>query len=549
MLEQVANWERMVKRIQITTTVFLLTLVLAACGGREDAATTGVSTTDAGREPMHLVYGLTLAPSGIDPHVHASSELGIPLSNVYDTLIFQDPTSNEFVPGLAERWEISDDGLVYTFYLRRDVDFHDGTAFSAEAVRVNLDRIANPDTVSQKAVFLLGPYEGTKVVDEYTARIHLDRPYAPLLDALSQVYLGMASPAALEKWGADYQFHQVGTGPFEFVEYVPNDHLTLVRNPDYSWAPSVFENVASAYLDRIDFHFRVDAATRAPALETGELQVMGEMPPRDAVRLDADADFSLHAVPIPGQPAQFFLNTQNQPLDDVRVRKALLYATDREGIVQTIFVNTSPAAFGPLSAATCGYNAAVRELYAYDPAKAAALLDEAGWLDNDKDGVREKDGMPLQLTMALGRWGFNPEMAQLLQSQWAQVGVELKAEVVPYPALLEAGREGSHHLIGFNLFGRDPNLLWTFYHSNGGFNFSHVADQVLDGLLDQAAVITGSERDVLYAEIQQRIMDQALVLPMRDYVNLNVARSDVKGLRFDAQGWFPWLIDVTLGAQ
>ncbi len=524
-------------------------LSVTACGGSESTPTArGNATTVAGK-PTRLVYGLTLAPSGIDPHVNASSELGIPLTSVYDTLVYQDPDTGAFVAGLAERWEVSEDGLRYTFFLRPDVVFHDGTRFDAEAVRINLERIVNPDTASQKAIFMLGPYERAEVVDENTVQIRLSRPYAPLLDSLSQVYLGMASPTAMAQWGADYQFHQVGTGPYKFVEYVPNDHLTLERNPDYAWGPAVIENRGPAHVDQIEFRFLVDAATRGPALETGEVQVMGEVPPRDAVRLDERADFVLHAVPIPGQPAQFFLNTRLSPLDDLQVRQALLLATDRETIVQTIFGDTSPAAYGPLSAATRGYDPDVREYYRYDLGNAAALLEEAGWRDSDDDGVRDKEGVALRLTMALGGWGFNPDMAQLLQAQWAQAGVELYAEVMPYPALLEAGQGGSHHLVGFNLFGRDPNLLWTFYHSNGGFNFSQVADATLDGWLDQAAATSGPDRDALYAQIQRWVMEQALVLPVREYVNLNVARSDVKGLRFDAQGWSPWLVDVSLGTR
>ncbi len=523
------------KRIALFT-VLILALLLAACQGKKPAG-----------EPTRLVYGLTLAPSGIDPHVNASSELGIPLTSVYDTLVVQNPTTGAFAPGLAERWETSDDGRVYTFYLRQDVTFHDGAPFNAEAVRINLERITAPATASQKAIFMLGPFERAEVVDEYTVRLHLSRPYTPLLDALSQVYLGMASPAALEQWGADYQFHQVGSGPFKFVEYVPNDHLTLARNSDYTWGPSLFENRGPAYVDEIEFRFFVDAATRALALETGEAHVMGEIPPRDAARLDARDDFVLHAAPIPGQPAQFFLNTQRPPLDDLRVRQALLYATDRQAIVTTVFGDTSPAAYGPLSAVTLGYDPSVRNLYPHDPARAAALLDEAGWRDSDGDGLRDRAGAPLRLTMALGNWGFNPDMAQLLQAQWAAVGVELSAEVLPYPALLDAGRSGSHHLIGFNLFGRDPHLLWTFYHSAGGFNFSHVADAALDSWLDQAAESEAAERDALYAQIQQQVMSQALVLPVRDYVNLNVAQANVSGLRFDAQGWFPWLVDVRIG--
>jgi ABC-type transport system substrate-binding protein len=150
------------------------------------------------------------------------------------------------------------------------------------------------------------------------------------------------------------------------------------------------------------------------------------------------------------------------------------------------------------------------------------------------------------LRLALGGWGFNPDMAQLLEAQWERLGVQLSAEVLPYPFLLEAGQNGTHHLIGFNLFGSDPHLLWGFYHHEGGFNFSQVDDPVLSQWLDQAAVLSGTERDQAYARIQQKIMELALVLPLRDYVNLNVADAAVQGLRYDAQGWFPWLTDVRL---
>jgi peptide/nickel transport system substrate-binding protein len=526
--------------------ILLLAMLVGCAGARSDS---GSDLTEIPSEAGILTYGLTLSPSGIDPHVNASSELGIPLTNVYDTLVYEDPKTGRFEPGLAERWTVSDDAEIYTFYLRDDVMFHDGTPFNAEAVRVNLERIVDPATASQKAIFMLGPFDRSEVLEEFVIQIHLTEPYTPLLDALSQVYLGIASPTALERWGADYQFHQVGTGPFEFVEYIPNDHLTLVRNPDYRWGPSLFRHQGPAYLDEIRFQFVVDPATRAIALETGGVDLVGEIPPRDAQRLDRQENFQLYAVPIPGQPAQFLLNTQLVPLNDARVRQALLYATDREAIVRTVFGDTSPVAYGPLSEATGGYSAIVRDFYPFDPEKAAALLTAAGWEDGDGNGTRDREGVPLHLTMALGSWGFNPDMAQLLQTQWTEIGVELTAEVMPYPALLEAGQIGTHHLIGFNLFGRDPHLLASFYGSGGGFNFSHVTDPELDRWLKEGAIFSGPGRDKLYERIQQRIMEQALVLPVRDYVNLNVARAEVEGLRYDAQGWFPWLVDVMLAER
>jgi peptide/nickel transport system substrate-binding protein len=496
-----------------------------------------------------IIYGLTMAPSGIDPHVNASSELGIPLTSVYDTLVYQNPETGEFVPGLAERWEVSEDELVYTFYLRQGVTFHDGTAFDAEAVRFNLERITSADLASQKARFMLGPYERTEVVDERTVRIVLSEPFAPLLDALSQVYLGMASPAAVEKWGDEYQLHQVGTGPFTFAEYAPGDHLLLRRNPDYDWGPSVYQH-KTAQLDEIEFRFFTDPATRSPALETGEADVMGEIPPQDAVRLNQSPDFRTEAVPIPGVSLMIFANTTRPPLDDVRVRQALLYGTDREAIVSTIFRNTSPVAYGPLAAVTFGYDTAVQSYYPHDPAQAAALLEEAGWADSDGDGIRDRGGEPLVLEFYLMGWGHMPDIGQLLESQWAELGIGVESQVVSYPEALEAGGEGRHHLIPFNLSGSDPDILSTFFHSQALFNWAKANDAEMDGWLEEAARVSEREqRAALYSQVQRRVMEQALVIPIRDYVNLNGVSNRVQGLRYDAQGWFPWLIDVTLEAQ
>jgi len=493
-----------------------------------------------------IVYGLTLAPSGIDPHVNASSELGIPLTSVYDTLVYRDPETGDFIPGLAERWEVSDDGLVYTFYLRQDVTFHDDTPFDAEAVRFNLERITSPGLASQKARFMLGPYERTEVVDEYTVRIYLSEPFAPFLDALSQVYLGVASPAAVEQWGDEYQLHQVGSGPFVFAEYAPGDHLLLRRNPDYAWGPPVYQH-ETAQLEEIEFRFFTDPATRSPALETGDADVMGEIPPQDATRLQESPDFRVEAVPIPGVSLMVFMNTVRQPLDDVRVRQALLYGTDRQAVISTVFRDTSPVAYGPLAAVTFGYETAVRGTYPYNQARAAALLDQAGWSDTDGDGTRDRDGEPLVLDLYLMGWGYMPEVGQLLAAQWSELGVGVNSQVVSYPEALQVAGEGQHHLIPFNLSGSDPDILRKFFHSQAGFNWAKVNDSELDAWLETAARTSDrAERAALYSQVQLRVMDQALVIPIRDYANLNGVSNRVQGLRFDVQGWFPWLIDATL---
>jgi peptide/nickel transport system substrate-binding protein len=492
-----------------------------------------------------LRYGLTLVPTGIDPHVHASSELGIPLASVYDTLVFRDP-GGLFVPGLAERWEVSKDGLQYTFTLRRDVRFHDGTPFTAAAVKANLDRILDPATKSQKARFMIDSVTAVTVLDDFSVRLELSEPFSPLLDSLSQVYLGMASPAALEKWGADYQFHQSGTGPFRFVEYVAGDHLTLDRNPEYAWAPSTYKHKTAA-LDRIVFRFYADAATRAPALLSGEVDVMGEVLPGDAADLEKNGGFAVHPVAVPGQPLQFFFNLGLAPTDDVRVRRALLAATDRVSMVRTVFGTYSPVALGPLTQATWGA-ASVVPADAFNRKAAGALLVEAGWVDADGDGIREKGGQSLRLNVVYPPWGMTPQTAELLELQWKEIGAAVELiPVASFSALKEAHAGGRYHLISTNQAGTDPDLLRSFYRSDGAYNWAGIANNDLDALLDQAVrtADTGQRLD-LYRQAQEIVAQECLILPVRDYVNINVSQSGVKGLTFSPQGWFPILIDVEL---
>jgi peptide/nickel transport system substrate-binding protein len=531
-------------------TVLALLVLSSACA---PASTPAADTPPAAMTPQsggHLIYGLTLAPSGIDPHVNASSELGIPLTSVYDTLVYKTP-GGEFVPGLAEKWEVSDDGLAYTFHLRPGVTFHDGTPCNAQAVKANLERITDPATKSQKAVFLLGPYQGSEVLDEQTIQVRLREPYTPLLDGFSQVYLGIASPTALQKWGDDYQLHQVGTGPFIFKEYVPRDHLTLVRNPDYNWAPEIYDHPGPAYLEEIEFRFFTEPAARALALEAGDVDVVGEIPPQDAERLQKDAAFQLLPVAVPGQSLQFIINSTRPPTDDLPVRQALLYAADRPAIVKAIFRNLSPVAYGPLTAVTPYYDESVESLYGHDPQKASSLLEEAGWRDSNGDGIRDKEGQELILDTYIQGWGYGPEVTQLLQGQLREVGIGLNIQLVAYPAALEAGREGKHHLIISGFSGSDPDILRAYFHSqqaDEGLNWAKIKDAELDRLLEEGTRTRDpAKRGAIYAQVQRRIMELALTLPVRDYVNLNVARARVRGLRYNAHGWFPLLHDVYLG--
>ncbi len=500
-----------------------------------------------------IVYGLTLNPSGFDPHIYVSSELGIPFFSVYDTLVYRHPQEMTFVSGLADRWEMAPDGLSWTFYLKQNVQFHDGTPFNAAAVGANLDRIMNPENASGKARYLLGPFTGYEVLDAYTIRLNFSEPYAPLLDGLSQVYLGMASPKALaENSKNTYQWHQVGTGPYRLVEFVPGDHIILRRNTDYNWGPVFYAPVTDQSLDTIEFRFYTDPATRSLALESGEIQMIGELLPTDAELLGGDPRLRIYRVPIPGTPQQFFFNTQAAPTDDLIVRQALLYATNRTAIADAVFQGRSPIAYGPLAAVTPFYSEDVatdeRLSYPHDSAIARDLLASVGYTDSDSDGILDKNGEPLHLTMVFAPWNQMADVAQLIQSEWRDVGIDLELVQVPdYPTLQQAAGEGTYNLIGLYDFGVDASILNQFYASDGSRNWSHFSDSELDGWLgDGQRELVPENRAAIYQAIQRRIMEQAVVLPIRDYVNLEGATSQIDGVIFSAQGWWPLLRNFQL---
>ena len=523
---------------------FALTLVFCLLAACQPASPTA--------NPHKIVYGLTLSVSGIDPHVNSNSELGIVLRQVYDTLLYRDPVTKEIVAGLAQDWSISDDGLTYTFNLREGVTFHDGTLLDAEAVAANIQRITDPATASQKARQLLGPIASYEIIDAYTINLILSEPYTPLLDALSQVYLAIGSPKAFEEHGLlRYQFHQVGTGPFIFSEYLPDEKIILKRNPAYTWGPSFYGALPENAVDEIEFRFFRDPATRAAALRNGEAQVMGEILPTDARALTNDPAFKVIPVPIPGQPLQFYMNLKKAPTDNLAVRQAILYGSNRAGIGDAVYQGFSPVAWGPLSAITPFYNPNVNNLYAYNEEQARAVLALGGYSDSDNDGFMDKDGEALEIIIIQPPWGLLPQVAQLLQDQWRSIGIRAVIEPVPnFPTLLEKVKSGEYNLIAFDTSGLDPSILNTRYLGASLDNWTGYSGSDLDRLLVEATRTQDeAQRRETYAQIQAIIMQEALILPIRDYVNLNAHTARLTGLQYDPYGWFPLLYGVAIADQ
>jgi peptide/nickel transport system substrate-binding protein len=245
-------------------------------------------------------------------------------------------------------------------------------------------------------------------------------------------------------------------------------------------------------------------------------------------------------------PLQFLMNTGNYPTDNRAVRQALIHATNRGLIVDTVYRGFSPVAWGPLSRETLYYTSTVEGTYGYNVDQARALLAAAGFEDTDDNGLIDDGQDDLEIVLIVPPWGLIPEVALLIQDQWREIGIQVRLQQVSgFAALREAASEGDYHLIAFDAAGFDPYVLNSFYLSDGVNNFMNYSNTELDSaLIGAMRDLAPNSRRARYSQIQEFIMSEALILPIRDYVNLNATVPALNGLEFDPYGWFPLMHDV-----
>ena len=512
-------------------------------GGPTPVPLPAVETPVTGGE---LFVGEVMDPLIYDPHV-ASSEWVTNLSEkICEKLVYSDPASQtNYRPGLAESWEVAADGTNITFHLRKGVTFHDGTPFNAETVKYNMDRIVDPATQSTVARALIGPYSKTEVVDAFTAKVVYATPFAPALDTFSQGFFSMVSPTAVKKFGQDFAHNVVGTGPFMWSEYARDDHIGMVKNPDYKWASPIFSNPGPAYLDKVTYKLVSDNNTRAGMLRSGQVHILEGVP---EVQVDSfrKEGYTVIAKNAPGFPGAALINTMKFPTDDVKVRQAINYGTDRASIAKAVWFNVWPPASGPLTKVTWGYDPIVESYYPYDPKKAQQTLDDAGW-KTGSDGIRVKDGKRLEVSLiyAIGSWTWT----ELFQAQMKQIGVDVKVVQLESLAAGQASAKGEANISPNVISASDPSILGLIFHSRsiGMFNWTFYKDDKLDQLLDTGATqMDPSQRKQTYSQIQKIIMDQALIIPLAETVLLFVIRPEVHGLISDPRGLPMYLQDAWL---
>ncbi|MCI2425181.1 glutathione ABC transporter substrate-binding protein [Candidatus Acetothermia bacterium] len=498
-----------------------------------------VGLLGAGAGPRYggrLIIALGVEPPTLDVIRMACSPAATVSQHITQPLVYLD-VDGTIDPSLAKSWEVSPDGLVWIIQLRDDVKFHDGTPFNAEAVKFNLDRFLDPASRAPFR-FLIARITEVEVAGEFTVKIHLDAPFAPMLAHLSHSFIGMLSPTAVKALGEGVQIvtYPVGTGPFKIYEWVRGERITLVANEDY-WG-------GRPYLDEIVWKIVPEDAARVMMLEAGDVHHIYRVPPMDVPRLEADP-----AITIVRETSVRVIyvgfNNLMPPFTDVRVRRAINYAINREAIVEYVLGGAGRVATAPIVPAVFGYHTVGP--WPYNPERARELLAEAGF----------PDGFTTRLYHPTGRYMKDVAVTEAVHAFLLAVGI--KAELVTmewaaYLAYLRRPPEKAVHpmyLLGWGCVTLDADYgLFPLFHSGQwppvGWHLSFYKNPIVDALLDEARITPDlARRKELYAEIIRLIWYDAPWVWLYDEVQINAQCVSVRGLVLHPteriQAWDAWI--------
>jgi peptide/nickel transport system substrate-binding protein len=453
----------------------LAALVAVGCGGGGEP--------QSNTPPGTLYVALEAEPPELDPNLSSAYVDRQVMASLYDKLVDIDQ-EGEIVPMLAKSYEVSDDGLVYTFELREGIEFHDGTPFNAEAVKFNLDRYQEEDSVRSTEV---EPIESVEVVDEYTVRVTLSEPFAPFLAVLTDRAGIMVSPRAVEESGGRVSRKPVGTGPFKFVERVRGDHITVQRNEDY-WREGMPK------IDKIVYRGIEDENVQYQNLQSGELDLIDSIPFVEFRGLQEGGEYEVSVVPGLGYQG-IWLNVTQPPFDNKALRQAVYRLVDREAIVQAVLRNVGgEPGNSPFSEASWAYSEESDAYPERSVEEAEALLEEAG----------QPDGF--SFTLKLDPSPTNQQIGQVIQNNLEPAGIDVKLEQLEFGTLLEDSTNGNFEALFLGWSGRiDPDLnIYDFTVTDGDFNDSGYSNPEVDRLLREARTTSDKERRTeLYGQVME----------------------------------------------
>lgn len=538
-------------KIRMVAVAAALATAAVACGSD---GTKGGGSSGRPVQGGEVVFATDVEPTCFDPAAPSQIATQMIQRNIYDSLISQDKDGN-FHPWLAKSWTVSPDGRTYTFQLRTDVRFHDGSAFDAAAAKTTFEHFVDPATKAPLAGSL--PFKSAVATSADTLTVTLDQPFAPFLQLVSFSVLGIQSPSSLAKGQSALcagGTNSVGSGPFKAVSYTKGQSLQLAKNTDYNWGPSNAAHTGAAYLDKVQIRFLPESSIRTGAVSSGQAQLAANVPPVNASQFERSGKVQILSASAAGTPFSAYLNTQRAPFDDEKVRQAFQRGLDIDGVVKGIYAGRFPRAWSPLTPVTPNsYNAELEGSWPRDTDLANQLLDDAGWSKKDSDGYRVKDGERLSVTWVQNKTVMREQrdvLAQALADSAKKVGFEVKLDELDSGTFSQRVSAGEYDIADQSNQRADADMLFNVWSSkmlatNGGGNYALVDDPQVDAWLKQgASALDQKERPKAYQPLQKWAVDTAAVVPVYVPQYLLGATRTVHGVTFTVSGYPDSFYDV-----
>jgi peptide/nickel transport system substrate-binding protein len=485
-----------------------------------------------------LVVGTVTDIVGIDPHKVTGEISMIVLNNIYERLVDLDE-KNMPMPGLASKWSASSDGLVYTFHLRQGVKFHNGREMTADDVVYTYNRLMDPKTKYPFSPQVQNIKE-VKALDKYTAQITLKAPSITLMVYMSNPYgtHAIVPREEVEKQGGTLT-RPVGTGPYKFVEYVPDKHVIIERNKDYKGSnlpTSGTGGMKPAYADRIKFVPIKDAAVRSMALKSGDIDFTLRVAWEEIDDFKKDPNIVTHVSPgLAYVMLMFGVNTStNKFIRMADFRRAVGHCLDLQELVDGSVFGNSVVNPSLVNVVLPFYSEVHKKGYGKDLKKAKELLKKVGY-----DGTPVKVGVT---KVYLNTY----KTAILVEQMLGEAGIKVQLDVKEWPALLQDYRTGNHDILSFIASGMtDPCLNMVRVHSKR--NFVGYKNEKIDGLVEKAEAISDfATRKKLYEQVHEIMLEDVPILKLYDHSVAPATRKYVKGFKpmpytADARLWHVWL--------
>ncbi|MGY1503317.1 ABC transporter substrate-binding protein [Streptomyces sp. QTS52] len=513
------------------TALLTTSVLLTSCSSGGGSSSSGDSGRPTSGGTLSFAVG---SDSGcVDPQQVASNETIYSLRQIVDSLTDQDPKTGKIVPWLAKSWDVSPDTTTFTFHLRSGVTFSDGTPLTAQAVKDNFDAVPKLGALGTLAQGYLSGLESTTVVDPLTVRVKFAQPNAQFLQATSTFSLGIESSASAKRSPQQKCSEGiVGSGPFTLKQYVQNQSITLAKRAKYAWGSSQWSKEGEAYLDKVVFKVVPEAGVRTGSLQSGQVDAISSVAKANEAALQG-GQVNLLRRANPGNVFNLGLNNSRPVLKDVKVRQAILFAIDRQQIVDAVFPTGTQPATSILAHTTPDYTNLGADL-THDAAKAKSLLDAAGWKAGS-DGIRTRNGTRLSLNVTwFANAATNQPALELIQQQLKDVGIEIvlkERQITQFATTLQAG---DFDAVWGNITRADPDILRSQF-STKLANFYHLPASPLDSLLTQQAATTdAAKREQLVDQAQQLIVQNAYVVPVVELQTQLGVSKKVHNLDFEA---------------